>query len=74
METSPFYRDKVPAETVAALGIITAAVREAIRLPLGINVLRNDARAALAVAAVAGCQFIRVNVLSGLAATDQGWI
>ncbi|HNH39334.1 MAG TPA: BtpA/SgcQ family protein, partial [Microthrixaceae bacterium] len=39
-------------------------------LPVGINVLRNDARAALAIAAVTGASFIRVNVLSGVAATD----
>lgn len=70
----PFYKDKVPAETIAALAVIAAAVREATRLPIGINVLRNDARAALAIAAVTGCQFIRVNVLSGVAATDQGLV
>jgi membrane complex biogenesis BtpA family protein len=39
-----------------------------------VNVLRNDAVSALAIAAVTGCEFIRVNVLSGVAATDQGWI
>ena len=70
----PFYKDHVPAETVASMSVIAAAVREATRLPLGINILRNDARAALAIAAVTGCDFIRVNVLSGVAATDQGII
>jgi membrane complex biogenesis BtpA family protein len=41
-------------------------------LPLGINVLRNDGRAALAVASAAGCEFIRVNVYTGARLTDQG--
>lgn len=70
----PFYKDHVPPETIASLSVIAAAVREATDLPLGINVLRNDARSALAIAAVTGCEFIRVNILSGVAATDQGWI
>jgi len=71
---APFYKTQVPPETIASLAIICAAVREAVRIPLGVNVLRNDARAALAIAAVAGCDFIRVNVLSGVAATDQGLV
>lgn len=71
---TPFFKTSVPPETIASLAIIAAAVREAVRIPVGINVLRNDARAALAIAAVAGCDFIRVNVLSGVAATDQGLV
>lgn len=70
----PFYRDRVPPETVAALAVIAAEVREAVKVPLGINVLRNDAFSALAIASVTGCDFIRVNVLAGVAATDQGLI
>jgi len=71
---TPFYKSTVPPETVASLSVIASAVREAVSLPLGINVLRNDARAAIAVAAVSGADFVRVNVLSGVAATDQGMI
>jgi membrane complex biogenesis BtpA family protein len=41
-------------------------------LPLGINVLRNDGRSALAVAHASGARFIRVNVLCGARVTDQG--
>lgn len=71
---APFYGAEVPPETIASLSVIAAAVRESCRLPLGINVLRNDAHSALAIAAVTGADFIRVNVLSGVAATDQGMI
>ncbi|MGK5083929.1 BtpA/SgcQ family protein [Bdellovibrionota bacterium FG-1] len=70
----PFYKTQVPPETVASMAIIAAAVREATKILIGINVLRNDARAALAIAAVSGCDFIRVHVLSGVSATDQGLI
>lgn len=71
---APFFKTRVSAETVASMAIIAGALREATRLPVGVNILRNDALSALAVAAVAGCDFIRVNVLSGVAATDQGVI
>ncbi len=71
---TPFYKTQVPPETIASMAIIAAAVRETVEVQIGINVLRNDARSALAIAAVTGCDFIRVNVLSGVAATDQGWI
>lgn len=36
---------------------------------IGVNVLRNDAGSALAVAAATGAAFIRVNVLAGSGAT-----
>lgn len=69
----PFGKTVGP-ETVAAMSLLATAVRETVRIPVGVNVLRNDARAALAIATMSGCEFIRVNVLSGVAATDQGWI
>jgi membrane complex biogenesis BtpA family protein len=71
---APFYPTKVPVETIVAFSVIAAAVRESVSLPLGINVLRNDALSALSLAAVTGADFIRVNVLSGVMATDQGII
>ncbi len=71
---SPFYPGRVPAETVAHVTALASAVRGVTDLPLGINVLRNDGRSALAVAHAAGGSFIRVNVLCGAAVTDQGII
>jgi membrane complex biogenesis BtpA family protein len=71
----PFVKDQVAPETVASMAVIVAAVRSAApRARIGVNLLRNDGRSALAVAAVTGADFIRVNVLSGIAATDQGII
>lgn len=70
----PFYPDEVPAHVVAEM---TAAVRElgiGIDCPFGVNVLRNDATAALSVAAATGGSFVRVNVHTGVRDTDQGRI
>lgn len=68
----PFYDDNVPPATVAAMTACVAAVRADTDVPVGVNILRNDARAALAVAAATGAGFIRVNVLTGSMFTDQG--
>jgi membrane complex biogenesis BtpA family protein len=71
---APFHPDRVPPETVAALTRAVTAVTAAVRVPAGVNVLRNDAAAALAIATVTGAAFIRVNVHTGALLTDQGWI
>lgn len=71
---APFYPGAVPPETVASMAVIGAALRRELDLPLGINVLRNDGAAALALAVALGAEAVRVNVLSGVAATDQGLV
>ena len=71
---APFAKDRVPAHTVAAMTRAVLAVRRATQLPIGVNVLRNDACAALAIAHICDAQFIRVNVWVGAAVTDQGII
>src|SRR5260370_23274311 len=70
----PFTKGAVDPETVAAMAVAGRAVRGAVKLPIGFNVLRNDARAALAICAACGGSFIRVNVHSGAMLTDQGII
>jgi len=71
---APFLKADLFPETVAALARCAAAVRDAVDLPLGVNALRNDARAALGVAVACGASFIRVNVHAGTMATDQGLV
>ncbi len=71
---APFFADDVPKVTVAAMTRAVASIRAATTLPVGVNVLRNDAAAALSIAAATGAGFIRVNVLSGTMSTDQGVI
>ena len=69
---APFRADGVESETVAGLTLAVAAVQAETSLPVGVNVLRNDALAALGIAAATGARFIRVNVLTGVMYTDQG--
>jgi hypothetical protein len=71
---APYYPDHVPAETVAAMSVVAAHLRQQTKLPVGVNVLRNDAQSAIAIAAAADLQFIRVNILIGTSVTDQGLI
>jgi uncharacterized protein len=68
----PFFPVSVPPETVAAMAVAVREVVRAVPLPVGVNVLRNDASAALAVAAAAGARFVRINVHTGSMFTDQG--
>ena len=71
----PFHPERVPPETIATLALAVARVRnEAGSLPVGVNVLRNDARAALGLCAATGAEFLRVNVHTGAMVTDQGLI
>src|SRR5437773_1815820 len=70
----PFAKGCAGPETIAAMAAVGRAVRERIKLPLGFNVLRNDARAALALCAACQGSFIRVNVHTGAMLTDQGLI
>jgi membrane complex biogenesis BtpA family protein len=71
---APFFPGRVPAPVVSHLTALAVEVRRRFDLPLGINVLRNDGVAALAVAHAVGARFIRVNVLTGARVTDQGII
>lgn len=69
---APFYADDVPKVTIASMTAAVRTISGATNVPIGVNVLRNDALGALAVAAASGASFIRVNVLSGMMYTDQG--
>lgn len=71
---APFPKDQVDPVVVSAMSLIAQRLMNLVTLPIGINVLRNDAHSALAIATCVGAQFIRVNVLTGVMATDQGLI
>jgi uncharacterized protein len=72
---APFFAGKVPPVTIAAMTACALAVREAApSTDLAINVLRNDAEAALSIAACTGARFVRINVHTGARVTDQGII
>lgn len=71
---SPFSKDRVDPAVISAMSLVVHHLKQLVTLPIGINVLRNDGRGALAIASCVGAQFIRVNVLTGVMATDQGLI
>ncbi len=71
---APFVKDHVDPATVSTMTVVVQRLKSIVNLPIGINVLRNDAHSAMAIAASTGAQFIRVNILTGVMATDQGII
>ncbi|HEY9741738.1 MAG TPA: BtpA/SgcQ family protein [Coleofasciculaceae cyanobacterium] len=71
---APFTKNQVDPAVVSAMTLIVQRLMNLVTLPVGINVLRNDAQSALAIATCVRAQFIRVNVLTGVMATDQGLI
>jgi hypothetical protein len=70
----PYYADDVPKHTVAEMTAIVHELGIGVDCPVGVNVLRNDATAAVSVAAATGGAFVRVNVHTGSRITDQGTI
>jgi membrane complex biogenesis BtpA family protein len=71
---APFAKNRVDPAVVSAMTLIVERIKNLVVLPIGLNVLRNDARSALAIATCTNAKFIRVNVLTGVMATDQGII
>ena len=71
---APFFPRNVPEHVVAHMTALASEIKRRFRVPLGINILRNDAVAAMAVAHAVGAEFIRVNVLVGATLTDQGLV
>ncbi len=71
---APFTKGQVDPAVVSAMTLIVHQLMNLLTLPVGINVLRNDAHSGLAIADCVGAKFIRVNVLTGVMATDQGLI
>jgi uncharacterized protein len=61
-----------PIETVAFLAAIGRELRRAVQMPLGINVLKNDAEGGLAVAAATDALFVRLKVYVGSAVGAEG--
>jgi membrane complex biogenesis BtpA family protein len=69
---APYRKKKVSPMTVASMTVIAKEVAREVGIPIGVNVLRNDAVAALAIAKAIGGSFIRVNVYVETMVTDQG--
>ncbi|MCH7843278.1 MAG: BtpA/SgcQ family protein [Chloroflexi bacterium] len=70
----PFRTGRLDPETIAGMTVAVDRVQGVVSVPVGINMLRNDARSALGIAAVTGAKFIRVNVHYGVMAAEEGLI
>jgi membrane complex biogenesis BtpA family protein len=70
----PFAKGSVPPITVASMAVACRELRRDHNVAIGVNVLRNDAEAALSIAVATGCDFFRVNVHVGAVVADQGVI
>lgn len=71
---APFVKNQVDPAVVSAMTVVVQRIQNLVTLPIGLNVLRNDSKSAMAIAYSTGAEFIRVNVLTGVMATDQGVI
>lgn len=71
---APFTKGRVDPATISAMTLVVERIQNLVTIPLGVNVLRNDALSAMAIASCTNAAFIRVNVLTGAMATDQGII
>jgi membrane complex biogenesis BtpA family protein len=79
--SAPFHKgcagDPAPPHQVAMLARVAGELVQRYRVrgvAVGVNCLRNDALAALGIAAAAGADFVRINVHTGAYVTDQGLI
>src|SRR3954468_17898981 len=59
MHDTPYLRGGVGPEIVATMAIIARAVKDAVRIPCGVQILAGANKEALAVAHAAGLDFIR---------------
>lgn len=71
---APYLKTNVGPETVSTMTLAVREVINAVNIPTGVNVLRNDVKAALAIAQTTGGKFIRANVFTETIITDQGII
>lgn len=68
----PYSTDRVPTPTLIAMAVIAHRVKEAVSVPVGVNLLLNDAENELYLAWCLGLDFIRVEGFIDLLFTDMG--
>lgn len=71
---APYYPESVPGYVLSHMTVLANNLVNSFNLPVGVNVLRNDGKAALSVATAAGAGFVRINIHTGARHTDQGII
>lgn len=73
MHDTPYvHGDELGPEITAAMTRVVAEVRQAVTLPMGVQVLSGGNRQALAIAMAAGCSFIRCECFAYAHVADEG--
>jgi membrane complex biogenesis BtpA family protein len=72
MHDTPYLMREVGPEIVSAMTVVADAVREAVSVPLGVQILAGANKAALAVAHAVGAQFIRAEGFVFSSVADEG--
>lgn len=72
MHDVPYLNRNVGPEIIAAMTAVCAAVREAVAVPLGVQILAGANREAVAVAHAAACQFVRCEGFVFSHVADEG--
>jgi uncharacterized protein len=65
-------RERIDTLGVAQMSSIVTLVHESINIEVGVNVVKNDGPAAMAIAAASGADFVRVKVLTGAVLSAEG--
>lgn len=63
---------RIPPEEIASHAVVAREVVKSVNIPVGITVIHNGGRVALAIAKAAGAKFIRVCLYTGAAVWDTG--
>jgi membrane complex biogenesis BtpA family protein len=74
MHDRPYLRSQVGPEIVAGMTAVGVAVRQAVSIPLGVQILAGANRQALAVAQACGASFVRVEGFVYAHVADEGLI
>ena len=71
----PFEKQgRIPVETTASMASVIGILKREFNFPMGVNVHLNGAVEAMAIAAAAGCEWIRVFELSNAYISNSGYI
>lgn len=74
MHDTPYLRGRVGPEIVAAMAVVSRAVKETSGLPCGVQILAAANMEAIAVALAAGLDFIRAEGFAFAHVADEGFI
>jgi membrane complex biogenesis BtpA family protein len=65
-------RERVDGLAIAQMTAIATRLRTEIDLEIGVNIVKNDGPAAVAIAAASGADFVRVKLLTGTTTSAEG--